>query len=346
MAVIEEPRLKSDLKAGKLSGVYFLWGEEDYLVGMYAKRITDAAVPAESQDMNFVKYSDPPSADELSDAVDSLPFFSERKCILIEDLDPDALDAAENKAYLAIIENIPDTTVLIISQVHLAIDPKKPKAKMKKLMEACAKAGCSCEMKFMSAAQVSAMAEKRAARSGCALSREDGAYLAELCGRSLTAVSNEVDKLCAYKNGSPITRGDIDALCPKPADASIYALADELIAGRTEKAFSVLDDLFVRREEPMIILAALSGYFTDLYRAKIGAAARKSYTDAAAAFKYPPNRSFVMKRAYGTAQRLSERFLEDCLEILFRANVSLNSSSADKRTLIEEALTEISVLPR
>ena len=346
MAVIEEPRLKADLKAGKLSGVYFLWGEEDYLVGMYAKRITDAAVPAESQDMNFVKYSDPPSADELSDAVDSLPFFSEKKCILIEDLDPDALDAAENKAYLGIIENVPDTTVLIIAQVHIAIDPKKPKAKMKKLMEACAKAGCSCEMKYMSAAQVSAMAEKRAARGGCALSREDGAYLAELCGRSLTAVSNEVDKLCAYKNGGAITRADIDALCPKPADASIYALADELIAGRTEKAFSVLDELFVRREEPIIILAALSGYFTDLYRAKIGAASRKSYTDTAAAFKYPPNRSFVMKKAYGTAQRLSERFLEDCIAILFRANVSLNSSSAEKRTLIEEALTEISALPR
>ncbi|MGN1422482.1 MAG: DNA polymerase III subunit delta [Oscillospiraceae bacterium] len=344
MAVIEEPRLRADLKAGKLARVYFLWGEEDFLIRMYSKRIIEAAVPAEAQDMNFVKYSDPPSSDELSDVVDNLPFFSERKCVLIEDLDPDALDAAENKAYLGIIENVPDTTVLIIAQAHLVIDPKKPKAKMKKLMEAAAKAGCSCEMKFMSAAQISAMAEKRAARNGCALSREDGAYLAELCGRSLTAVSSEVDKLCAYKNGSAITRADIDALCPKPADASIYALADELIAGHTERAFSVLDDLFVRREEPIMILAALSGYFTDLYRAKIGAAARKSYTDTAAAFRYPPNRSFVMRKAYGTVQRLSESFLEQCIEILFRTNVSLNSSSADARTLIEEALTEISVL--
>lgn len=346
MAVVEEPRLRADLKAGRLGRVYFLWGEEDYLVRMYAKRITDAAVPAESQDMNFVKYSEAPTADELSDVTDSLPFFAERKCVLIENLDPDALDAANNKAYLDIIANIPDTTVLIISQEHIPIDPKKPKAKMKKLMETAAKAGCSCELKYMAPAQIAAMAEKRAVRNGCALDRADGAYLAELCGRSLTAVSNEVDKLCAYKNGGAITRADIDLLCPKPADASIYSLADELIAGRTQAAFGVLDDLFVRREEPIIILAALSGYFTDLYRAKIGSAARKSYSDTAAAFRYAPNRSFVVKKAYATAQKLSESFLEECLGILFRANVSLNSSTADKRTQIEEALTEISALPR
>lgn len=346
MAVIEEPRLRADLKAGRLGRVYFLWGEEDYLVRMYARRIAEAAVPAEAQDMNFVKYSDAPAADELSDVIDSLPFFSERKCVLIEDLDPDALDTANNKAYLEIIVNVPDTAVLIIAQEHISIDPKKPKAKMKKLMEAAAKAGCSCEMKYMAPAQIAAMAEKRAARSGCTLDRGDGAYLAELCGRSLTAVSNEVDKLCSYKNGGAITRADIDLLCPKPADASIYSLADELIAGRVQAAFGVLDDLFVRREEPIMILAALSGYFTDLYRAKIGSAARKSYSDTAAAFKYAPNRSFVVKKAYTTAQKLSERFLEECLGILFRANVSLNSSTADKRTLIEEALTEISALPR
>lgn len=344
MAKITEARLKADLKAGRLERVYFLFGEEKYLVKLYTDRIIKAAVGDGDAEMNFMKFSGNPKSDELSDYTDSLPFFSEYKCVLINDLEPDSMDNAELNAYLKIIGDIPETTVLIISERNMDIDPKKPKAKMKKLMAAAEKTGSVCELCYMTAAQVAAMAEKRAARAGCGLSREDGAYLAEICGRSLTAVSNEMDKLCAYKAGSVITREDIDKLTPKLVDTSVYTLASELFAGRKENAFRILDDLFVQQIEPIIILAALSGHFTDLYRAKLGQMSKKSYTDTAAAFKYPPNRSFLMKKAYGSVTRLSEEYLGKCVGILYETNRSLNSSKADKRTLIERALTEISSL--
>lgn len=346
MARIDEPRLKAELKAGKLSRVYFLFGEEKYLLKMYADRVVNAALGGGADEMNFMKFTGNPRSDELSDHVDSLPFFAERKCVLINDLEPDSMDNAELNAYIKIIEDIPETTVLVIAERNVDIDPKKPKAKAKKLMAAVEKAGSVCELCYMSAAQVAAMAEKRAARAGCAISRENGTYLAEVCGRSLTAVSNEVDKLCAYKAGGEITREDIAKLTPKPVESSVYTLAGEIFAGRRENAFRILDDLFTQQIEPIIILASLSSHFTDLYRAKLGQAAKKSYNDAAAAFGYPPNRAFLMKKAYGSVTRLSEEYLGECVGILYKTNRLLNSSKADKRTLIEEALTEISVLQK
>ena len=173
MARIDEPRLKAELKAGKPSRVYFLFGEEKYLVKMYADKIISSTVGGGTDEMNFMKFTGNPRSDELSDYVDSLPFFSEYKCVLINDLEPDSMDNAELNAYIKIIEDIPETTVLIISERNVDIDSKKPKAKAKKLMAAAEKAGVVCELCYMSASQVAAMAEKRAARVGCALSREN-----------------------------------------------------------------------------------------------------------------------------------------------------------------------------
>lgn len=344
MARIEEPRLKADLKAGKLGRVYFLYGEEDYLTRLYADKLIEAALGDGDRDMNLTRISGCPNVNELTDIVDTLPFFSEKKCVVLTDLDPDEMDAPSANALAKLIEKIPDTTVLIICEYSVEIDAKKPKAKLKKVMDAADKAGIVCEMMFMPPARVGAMAQKKAARAGCALSAEDGAYLAELCGCSLTRVANEMGKLCAYKGAGEITRSDIDHMIARIADTSVYSLASELFAGHNDAAFHILDDLFAQQEDPISIMSALSGHFVDLYRAKLGQNARLNSDKTAALFGYPPKRAFVMRKAFGAVRELTEKYLAECIDVLYRANIMLNSSHISKRTILEEALAQISVL--
>lgn len=346
MPRIEEPRLKADLKAGKLANVYFLFGEEDYLIKLYTEKIIDAAIGDGDREMNFAKFTGTPRCDELSDHTESVPFFAEHKCVLINNLEPESMDTAELNAYVKFLSDIPKTTVLVISEQSVEIDAKKPKAKTKKIMSAIEAAGCVCEMKYMSAAMIAAMAEKKAARAGCVLSHENGVYLAELCGLSLTNVSKETEKLCAYKGSGEITREDIDRLTAKIIDTGVYTLAAALFEGKTAQAFRILDDLYAQQIDSINIMSALSGHFVDLYRAKLGRIMKKNSSDTAELFRYPPNRSFIMRKAFGAASGLSERYLGDCIAILYRTNLELNSSKADKRMLIEKALTEISVLPK
>ncbi|MBP1544568.1 MAG: DNA polymerase III subunit delta, partial [Oscillospiraceae bacterium] len=261
-------------------------------------------------------------------------------------LDADKLDNAEMNAYLGIIEELPDTTVLVISQTGIEIDAKKPKAKMKKLMAAAEKYGVLCEMKYMTAQQLAKMAVKKAARLGCNLSDINAVLLAELCGKDMNLLSTEVQKLCDYTVSGEITKEVIDALVPKMVDTSIYTLASELFAGRVANAFRILDDLFVQRMEPVVILGTLSGHFVDCYRAKLAQLARKSANDAAAEFNYPRNRTFVLTKAFNSVKYLSVDYLKSCIDVLYRTNKLLNSSKADRRILLEQALTEISVLRR
>lgn len=345
MARLTESALNAELRSGILRRVYFLYGEEDFLVKTYADRIIAAAVPEDQRDMNFIKYTKQPKSDELSDHLENVPFFSEYKCVLIEDLDADAMLLADHKAYLAIIGNIPESSVLIIAQKNVFVDPKKPKDKMKKLIAACEGAGCCCELNRLPDPKLAEMAAGKFSRAGCSISRDNAAFLVEECGGSLTVMQTEIEKLCSYKGSGEITREDIEKLVPRRIDSNIYNLSKELFAGRTGSALHILDDLFAQRTEPFMIFAALSSHFTDLYRAKLAQQARKPSAEAAKAFGYY-NRAFVMDNAYRSARSLSEGYLSGCIEILYRTNRLINSSKADNRILLERAITEIAALDK
>lgn len=363
MGVLTESALSAELKAGNLRRVYFLYGEEDFLIKTYADRIIAAAVPEDARDMNFLKYSKAPKADELSDQLENMPFFADYKCVLIEDLEADALDEGEFKAYLSTIANIPDTSVLIFAQKNIPVEQKKGKSKkddaksdkkkkgeanLKKLMTACQnhEYGAVCEFSRMTPAKLADMTARKFARAGCSISREDAAFLAEECGSSLTVLQMEIEKLCAYKGGGEdrvISRADIEKLVPRRIDTNIYNLAKELFAGRTGSALHILDDLFIQRVGPTDICGAMSGHFTDLYRAKLAIQAKKSSADAAKAFGYY-GRAFVMDNAFRSVRPLSAEYLGGCIEILYRTDRLLKSSKADGRILLERAIAEIAAL--
>lgn len=342
-----EAQLKSELKAGRLRSLYFLCGEEPYLTSLYRRRIVQTALGESPDDMNYTVFNGAPDPETLIDYAESMPYFSEYKCVVINDMEADKLDTKPHTRYLELLANLPETTVLIICQTSVEVELYKPKAKLKKLLEVCEKHGCVCNFGLFSAAQAGSMAAKRIARNGCAISQADAAYLAEQCGRSMVTLEREADKLCAYAGeGGEVTRAVIDSLIPRMIDASIYELSGALTAGDASKAFRLLDDLFAQQYDATTLLSTLSSGFVDLYRAKL--ALKRGYTASqmVSAFKYPPNRAFLAERAMYAARSVSEGYIARSIEILYRTNLLLNSSKADRRIQIERAITEISALKR
>ncbi len=361
MGVITENELKAQIKSRNLERVYFLFGEEDFLVRTYAERIVNAAVPPDARDMNYARYERAPKAEELSDFLGNIPFLSDYRCVLIEDID--VMEESEFKAYSSVIENLPETAVLVIAQTNVRFDAKKgdtkPKkseqkgkkneSKAKRLRTVCEKAGVSCEFKQLSPAAICAIAEKKIERLGCSIDRQTTLRLVEECGRSLTVLQIETDKLCSYKQFSDnkeITVSDIEKLVPKRVETSIFTLAGEIFAGRTGKALTILDELIMQKNKPSSVFAVFSEHFVDLYRAKLSMNAGKNPPDMVKAFGYAPNRAFIAARAFGSARFLSKGYLSRCLEILYRTNLLLNSSKTDDRLLVERAITEIAALPK
>ena len=53
-----------------------------------------------------------------------------------------------------------------------------------------------------------------------------------------------------------------------------------------------------------------------------------------------------MDNAYRSVGKLSERYLGECVAVLYNTNKLLNSSKTDKRRLIEQAIIRIAELPK
>lgn len=349
MGKINEAQLKAGIASGKLERVYLLYGDEDFLVKTYVDKIISAAVPESARDMNFTKFDKLPKADELSDITDNLPFFSEYKCVLIQNPDPAGLDISETKKYFELLKNISETTVLIAAQRDPEFTLKGLKEKPKKFFDALEKAGVSCELSRLPQPKLADMTIKKFAGAGFEISYQNACYLASECGGGLTLLQIEIEKLCAFKSQSTnkeITIDDIEALVPKRLETNIYNLSKELFAGRTGNAMRILDILFTQNTDAGVVLSVLSGHFIDLYRAKLGLLMKKTSSETVEAFKYAKNRAFVVENAYRSAKNLSKEYLGNCLAILYDVNRLVNSSKISQRLMIERAVAEISALPK
>ena len=77
--------IDEDIKQGTFRNVYLLYGEEAYLLKQYKDKLVKAMV-AENDNMNFATFTGKDvSVKEIIDLSETLPFFAERRVILIED---------------------------------------------------------------------------------------------------------------------------------------------------------------------------------------------------------------------------------------------------------------------
>ncbi len=339
--ILTEDKLNTSIRGGNLARVYFLYGKEVFLTKTYSDRIVKKAVGAEPLDFNLIRLKGDSSPEAIGNSLESVPLFSELKCVVINDFDPEKTDSDSLKKIIDIISDVPDYSIFIIEITGIDIDPKK--AKTKKVISAADKAGIVCEFQPLTPAKVGELIIKKCAKTGCIISRENANYIAELTLMNLTLVGEETKKLCDYVGKGEITREIIDTLVTKQLDTSIYELATAITSGKRNLAFEILDDLINQRVEPVVIMSALSGTFIDYYHAKIGKNAGLAPNQTAEAFMYPKNRVWVINKAVTAAARLSLPYLRTCLSALDEADLRLKSSAASSRTIMEEAIVKLMV---
>ena len=334
---ITEDVLKENLKLNKLSNLYYFYGKEDFLVRTYTDRVRERFTP-EPDEFNIIKLSGCPGFDSFEEAIETLPVFAEKKVVLINDFDAEKTDPDTLDRIIALLSDIPEYCLVLISITGFELGKN---TKTKKLITAIEKYGIVCEFDFLGKPKAAELIIKKASRAGCIIARWDAEYIYDLTLGSLTLISSEVEKLCAYAGaGGEITRQVIDRLTPRLTETSVYELAASLTERRAQNAFNILDDLMAQNVQPVIILSSLSGAFTDYYRAKLGKNYKQNPDKAAADFNYPKNRAWLMKKV--PASDLLK--IKKCISLLYKADIKLKSTTLNNRTVIEKTITEILTL--
>ena len=220
--------LNEDLKTGQFKQIYLLYGEEAYLKKLYKNRFVKAMVP-EGDTMNY-RYFEGKNTNpkEIIDLAETLPFFSERRLIVLENTGFLKNATPELAEYL---KNMPETTYMIFVESELD--------KRGKLYKAIKEKGHIVELKRQD--------EKTLIR-----------WILGMAKKEKLQMSNHTE----------ITAADIDEICTTQIGNHIFDMVDAVAAKEQKKALDYYYDLLTLKEPPMRILYLLTRQFRILMEVK------------------------------------------------------------------------------
>ena len=335
-----EADFAAKLKNYTPSGVYFLYGEQNYLKKLYVKKIAEKTVEPSFAGFNLNFFDSSASLDEISDAVEALPMMAEKRCVVVSDLDAAKLSATETDKLKELLAAPPESTVLVFTTSDVIVDTKK-NAKWRAFIKMVDAVGTVVELGTRTHADTTRFIKSIAQKNGCSISTENCAYLTARCGDDMQALQNEVNKLCAYKTEGEITKADIDISAIPILDASVFDLSKLILKGDYQNAMQNLGELLAMREEPVMILGALSASFIDLYRARVARIGGKTATELAALFVTYKGKEWRVKNAIRDCDRFGVQQLCDILALLAEADYRLKSSKTDNVIILQEVITRI-----
>lgn len=342
MARLTEAEFKKHLSAKDYSGLYLLFGEEKLLVKQYTDKLVEKIVGKKPSDFNFHRMKQSTPTEEIISCAEMIPFTADINCILITDYNVDEIGESDFSALCKVFEDISETTIMIFSMPTLDINMKS--SRQKRFISRAEDFGIvlKCDKKEQAALekQLVSWAGKR----GNSLSSANAAKIIAYCGSDLLTLENELEKLCAYKDYSgEITLDDINLLTTKNLEAKVFKLADYVITGNSDAAYKQLDLLFYQHEEPIAVLAVLSGAYVDMYRVRVALESGEKASVLEKSFDYG-KKAFRLKNAERDGKRLTTTAMRKSLDEILETDYKMKSTRADKRVLMETLISKLIML--
>lgn len=338
MALISrETDLKKLLGQDSPSGFYLLYGEEKYLVRRYTELLLQKIGATE-----VVKFDqDYFDVDEIYDSLTMVTFGGENRCILLTDVDVEALTDQTFKKLAELFSSPAESGCLVLS--YPTFDPAKSGQNFKKITALISKTGVVAELTKLTEQETVRFIEERFVQSGCKVTQGVCSYLYHRCGDELNLLTREIDKLCAYRPEQEISRQHIDALCTEQLSASAFEISRKLMVGDLGGALLKLCDLFELKEDPIAVLAALSTTFIDLYRVKVLLSSGIRENELSKHYSYK-GREFRISNAVRDGRRYSAESIRSVIDVLIGTDKLLKSSRTDKKIVLDHSITHIYTL--
>ena len=236
--------LNEDLKTGQFKQVYLLYGEEAYLKKQYKERLKKA-MTAPDDTMNFSYYEGKDiNAKEIIDLAETMPFFADRRLIMIENSGFFKNASPELAEYL---KGMPDTTNMIFIESELD--------KRGKLFKAVKDCGRVVELPRQDDQTLFKWILGSMKRENKQVAPDTVKYLLSKVGNDMENLQRELEKLYCYTlERDAVTPEDVDAVCTVHITNQIFDMVDAVARKEQKKALDYYYDLLALKEPPMRIL--------------------------------------------------------------------------------------------
>ena len=269
--------LNQDIKEKSFKKIYLLYGDEPFLVGSYKKKLPEAITGGDTMNFNYFEGKNP-DVKEIISLADTMPFFADRRLILV---DGSGFFKSAQEELAAYLPQMPDTTCLVFAESEVD--------KRNRLYKRVKELGYAAELNKQDTAQLMRWAAGILGRDGRKISRPVMEYFLERTGDDMENIRMELEKLVCYTMGRDvITKEDVDAVGTVHVTSRVFDMVAAIVAGNTKKAMDLYEDLLTLKEPPMRILFLIARQFNQLLQIKELTAAGKDKGAMASALKVPP----------------------------------------------------------
>ena len=296
--------LNQDIKTGEFKQIYLLYGEEAFLKNSYKNRLKEAIIGDDT--MNFARFEGKGlDVDELIRLADTMPFFAERRLILVED---SGFFKSASDALVQYLPSMPDTTILLF--VETEVDKRNRLYKKVKDM------GYAAELNRQDSAQLARWAGGILTREQKKITKHTMELFLSMAGDDMENIRMELEKLISYTLGREvITDEDVLAVCTVQVTNRIFEMVSAIVNRQPRKAMDLYEDLLTLKEPPMRILFLIARQFNQLLQVKDLMGKGMDKGTIASKLKMQPfvvGKIMPQARQFGREQILS--YVEFCVE--------------------------------
>lgn len=324
-------RIIQDIKSGQFSNVYLLYGEETYLRKQYRDKLKSVLVAADDS-MNFTAFAGKDiNVNEVIDLAGTLPFFAERRVIIIEN---SGWMKSGNDRIVELLKNLPETTYMIF--VEEEVD------KRNKLFKAVGAKGYAASFEVQDEATLKKWIMGLLKKENKLITADALNLLLDRTGTDMENIAKEVEKLICYKYyDEGITRKDVEELCTVRIQNKIFDMVEAVADKKQKQALDLYYDLLALKEAPMKILALVARQFNLLLQVR--EMKMKGYDEATIAQKTGINPYFLKKKYLPQASRFKLEQLQSALQACVQADEDVKTGRVTDLLSVELIIVSLSM---
>ncbi len=262
---------KSNLKAGRLAGVYIFAGEEEYLVRYYLSELTKAVdIDPSFSVFNYQSFEgEEIDFSALTEAVKSPPMMGDYKLIEWKRADFNSLGTGGIEELQDLCELVQDYSHAVVA-FTAAIDgldfgtPKKPSPFIKKFDPLIN----ILRFEKSTEGQLYAWLKKHFEAEGVKVDLPVAEALVFRSGRSMDILGEEVLKLSALvkaRGRDRVTVEDINEVASSTPECDTFALSNAITDRNKAKAYLALEEMKIKRVDPIVIMGMIARTYDELF---------------------------------------------------------------------------------
>ena len=329
-------KVKKELTTAGPARVYLLYGPEEYLREDFVGALKKSCLPDGEDDFSYKKITHENfSLRAFEDAVDALPFLTERTFVEVRGVDINRFGESDANKITKLISDLPEyCTVAFVQDAGYEPDGRK------KLIKAIKKHGKDIEFTEQPQNSIVKWVRKRFAAHQKAITPQTAEFLINYSGNLMQQLIPEIEKIAAFAQAEEITVYDIEAVASKSAETAVFELSDKIAANDFDGAAEVMGELIGRKDaEPIMLLAMIGNQMRNIYAAKLAAAEKRdrSFIMEATGVRY----DFLVRKLQDNAKRFSLARLERAIVLCAETDYLMKSASTEDDELLKELLIRL-----